>query len=131
MTKMEAKELNNAMAQLMDKFCAEHNLERTKLSLSWNDVTFSWKIEAKALDEDGIKKVDPRDESNARRFLLRNGIKTTDEPIIGRTVNVSRLGRCKINGFNSRSPKYAFTVTTAAGQSYRATASLIDWAKAE
>lgn len=127
MTKMEAKALNEAMAQMLDRFCEEHNLERTKLSLSYNEVTFNWKIEAKALDEDGIKRVDPRDETNARWFLHRQGITTSDSPIIGRTVNVSHLGRCKINGFNSRSPKYAFTVTTAAGKTYRTTVSSIDW----
>ena len=131
MTKMEANELNNAMAQVMDKFCAEHNLERSKLFLTWNDVTFSWKIEAKALDENGFKKADPREERDAQWFLVRKGIKTTDEPIIGRFVNVSDLGRCKITGFNSRSPKYAFTVTTDTGKTYRTTAASIDWAKAE
>ncbi len=127
MNKTMARELNDAMAAVMDKFCAEHNLERTKLSLSYNDVTFSWKIEAKALDEDGIKKIDPREEAGAKWFLTRNGIKAPEGDIIGRTVRSYSLGRVKINGYNSRSPKYAFTVTTETGKRYRVTANSIDW----
>lgn len=126
MNKTLAQELNNAMAQAMDAFCKEHNLERTKLSLTYNDVTYSWKIEAKALDEDGIKKIDPREEAKAQWFLARKGIKTKGE-IIGRTVEVYSLGRCKINGYNSRSPKYAFSVTTASGKQYRTAAESIKW----
>ncbi|MBQ5506495.1 MAG: hypothetical protein IIT85_05045, partial [Prevotella sp.] len=51
-------------------------------------------------------------------LCTKNGIKAP-EKVLGTYVEVSGLGRCKIKDFNSRSPKYAFSVETASGKVYR------------
>jgi DNA gyrase/topoisomerase IV subunit A len=53
-------------------------------------------------------------------FITKNGIKAP-EKVLGTYVEVSGLGRCKIKDFNSRSPKYAFSVETSSGKIYRTT----------
>ena len=120
MTKEMAHALNSEFGKMVEEFCRKHNLEKIQCGLTYTDVSFTWKVSASALDANGERKVDPVMENRAKRFITKNGIKAP-ENVLGTYVEVSGLGRCKITDFNSRSPKYAFSVETASGKSYRTT----------
>lgn len=121
MDKMTAKHLNEDIARAIENVFAVYGIEKTKCNLTWTDATFEWKIVGRKVDEDGSRVVDPREEAKAKWFLTRNGIKAPEQ-VLGTKVRVANLGMCEIIGFNSRSPKYAFTVKTDTGRQYRTTA---------
>ena len=120
MTKEMAYALNSEFGKMVEEFCRKHNLEKIQCGLTYTDASFTWKVSASALDANGERKVDPVMENRAKWFITKNGIKAP-EKVLGTYVEVSGLGRCKITDFNSRSPKYAFSVETASGKSYRTT----------
>ena len=120
MTKEMARALNYEFGKMIEEFCKKHNLEKIQCGLTYTDTSFTWKVSASALDANGERKVDPVMESRAKWFITKNGIKAP-EKVLGTYVEVSGLGRCKIKDFNSRSPKYAFSVETASGKIYRTT----------
>ena len=120
MTRETARALNEEFGQMVEEFCRKHNLEKINCRLTYTDASLDWKITTKALDANGERKVDPALESRAKWFITKNGIKAP-EKVLGTYVEVSGLGRCKIKDFNSRSPKYAFSVETASGKVYRTT----------
>ena len=120
MTKEMARALNYEFGKMVEEFCRKHNLEKIQCGLTYTDTSFTWKVSASALDANGERKVDPVMESRAKWFITKNGIKAP-EKVLGTYVEVSGLGRCKITDFNSRSPKYAFSVETALGKIYRTT----------
>ena len=120
MTKEMARALNYEFGKMVEEFCRKHNLEKIQCGLTYTDTSFTWKVSASALDANGERKVDPVMESRAKWFITKNGIKAP-EKVLGTYVEVSGLGRCKIKDFNSRSPKYAFSVETASGKIYRTT----------
>ena len=112
--------LNYEFGKMVEEFCRKHNLEKIQCGLTYTDTSFTWKVSASALDANGERKVDPVMENRAKWFITKNGIKAP-EKVLGTYVEVSGLGRCKIKDFNSRSPKYAFSVETASGKIYRTT----------
>ena len=120
MTKEMAHVLNYEFGKMVEEFCRKHNLEKIQCGLTYTDTSFTWKVSASALDANGERKVDPVMENRAKWFITKNGIKAP-EKVLGTYVEVSGLGRCKITDFNSRSPKYAFSVETASGKTYRTT----------
>ena len=120
MTRETARSLNEEFGQMVEEFCRKHNLEKINCRLTYTDASLDWKVTTKALDANGERKVDPVMESRAKWFITKNGIKAP-EKVLGTYVEVSGLGRCKIKDFNSRSPKYAFSVETASGKIYRTT----------
>lgn len=120
MTKEMARALNYEFGKMVEEFCRKHNLEKIQCGLTYTDTSFTWKVSASALDANGERKVDPVMENRAKWFITKNGIKAP-EKVLGTYVEVSGLGRCKIKDFNSRSPKYAFSVETASGKIYRTT----------
>ena len=120
MTKEMARALNSEFGKMVEEFCRKHNLEKIQCGLTYTDTSFTWKVSASALDANGERKVDPVMENRAKWFITKNGIKAP-EKVLGTYVEVSGLGRCKITDFNSRSPKYAFSVETASGKIYRTT----------
>ena len=120
MTKEMAHALNSEFGKMVEEFCRKHNLEKIQCGLTYTYASFTWKVKASALDANGERKVDPVMESRAKWFITKNGIKAP-EKVLGTYVEVSGLGRCKITDFNSRSPKYAFSVETASGKTYRTT----------
>lgn len=120
MTKEMARALNYEFGKMVEEFCRKHNLEKIQCGLTYTDTSFTWKVSASALDANGERKVDPVIENRAKWFITKNGIKAP-EKVLGTYVEVSGLGRCKIKDFNSRSPKYAFSVETASGKIYRTT----------
>ena len=120
MTKEMARALNYEFGKMVEEFCRKHNLEKIQCGLTYTDTSFTWKVSASALDANGERKVDPVMENRAKWFITKNGIKAP-EKVLGTYVEVSGLGRCKITDFNSRSPKYAFSVETASGKIYRTT----------
>ena len=120
MTKEMAHALNSEFGKMVEEFCCKHNLEKIQCGLTYTDASFTWKVSASALDANGERKVDPVMENRAKWFITKNGIKAP-EKVLGTYVEVSGLGRCKIKDFNSRSPKYAFSVETASGKIYRTT----------
>lgn len=120
MNKDVARILNLEFGKMVEEFCKKHNLEKINCVLSYNDARLNWKVSTSALDANGEPKVDPVMENRAKWFITKNGIKAP-EKVLGTYVEVSGLGRCKITGFNSRSPKYAFFVETASGKIYRTT----------
>lgn len=120
MTKEMAHALNSEFGKMVEEFCRKHNLEKIQCGLTYTDTSFTWKVSASALDANGERKVDPVMENRAKWFITKNGIKAP-EKVLGTYVEVSGLGRCKITDFNSRSPKYAFSVETASGKIYRTT----------
>ena len=120
MTKEIARALNSEFGKMVEEFCRKHNLEKIQCGLTYTDTSFTWKVSASALDANGERKVDPVLESRAKWFITKNGIKAP-EKVLGTYVEVSGLGRCKIKDFNSRSPKYAFSVETSSGKTYRTT----------
>ena len=120
MTRETARSLNEEFGQMVEEFCRKHNLEKINCRLTYTDASLDWKVTTKALDVNGERKVDPVMESRAKWFITKNGIKAP-EKVLGTYVEVSGLGRCKIKDFNSRSPKYAFSVETASGKVYRTT----------
>ena len=115
-----ARALNYEFGKMVEEFCRKHNLEKINCVLSYNDARLDWKVSTSTLDANGERKVDPVMESRAKWFITKNGIKAP-EKVLGTYVEVSGLGRCKIKDFNSRSPKYAFSVETASGKIYRTT----------
>ena len=115
-----ARALNYEFGKMIEEFCKKHNLEKIQCALTYTDTSFTWKVSASALDANGERKVDPVMENRAKWFITKNGIKAP-EKVLGTYVEVSGLGRCKIKDFNSRSPKYAFSVETASGKIYRTT----------
>ena len=121
MDRNKAHELNVEFGNMVEEFCRKHNLEKIYCNLSYNDASFDWKVSTKALDANGERKFDAVAESKAKWFLIKNGVKEP-ERVLGAYVEVQGLGRCKIIDFNSRSPKYAFTVRTSYGKEYRTTA---------
>ena len=120
MTKEMARALNSEFGKMVEEFCRKHNLEKIQCGLTYTDTSFTWKVSTSALDANGERKVDPVMENRAKWFITKNGIKAP-EKVLGTYVEVSGLGRCKITDFNSRSPKYAFSVETASGKTYRTT----------
>ena len=120
MTKEMARALNSEFGKMVEEFCRKYNLEKVQCGLTYTDTSFTWKVSASALDANGERKVDPVLESRAKWFITKNGIKAP-EKVLGAYVEVSGLGRCKIKDFNSRSPKYAFSVETSSGKTYRTT----------
>lgn len=120
MTRETARSLNEEFGQMVEEFCRKHNLEKINCRLTYTDASLDWKVTTKALDANGERKVDPVMENRAKWFITKNGIKAP-EKVLGTYVEVSGLGRCKIKDFNSRSPKYAFSVETASGKVYRTT----------
>lgn len=120
MTRETARSLNEEFGQMVEEFCRKHNLEKINCRLTYTDASLDWKVTTKALDANGERKVDPALENRAKWFITKNGIKAP-EKVLGTYVEVSGLGRCKIKDFNSRSPKYAFSVETASGKVYRTT----------
>ena len=120
MTKEMAHALNSEFGKMVEEFCRKHNLEKIQCGLTYTDTSFTWKVSTSTLDANGERKVDPVMESRAKWFITKNGIKAP-EKVLGTYVEVSGLGRCKIKDFNSRSPKYAFSVETASGKIYRTT----------
>lgn len=120
MTRETARSLNEEFGQMVEEFCRKHNLEKINCRLTYTDTSLDWKVTTKALDANGERKVDPVMENRAKWFITKNGIKAP-EKVLGTYVEVSGLGRCKIKDFNSRSPKYAFSVETASGKIYRTT----------
>lgn len=121
MTRELAHDLNVEFGQMVEEFCRKHNLEKINCRLTYTDSNLDWKVTTKALDANGEYKIDPVTENRAKWFLTKNGIKAP-EKVLGTYVEVSGLGRCKIKDFNSRSPKYAFSVETSSGKTYRTTA---------
>ena len=121
MDRMMAKNLNAEISAAVEAVFAKYGIEKTRCGLTWTDATFEWKISGHKVDENGSRVVDPREEAKAKWFLIRNGIKAP-EKVLGTKVRVASLGVCEIIGFNSRSPKYAFTVKTDTGHEYRTTA---------
>lgn len=121
MDRITARALNEEFGKMVEEFCRKHNLEKVNCRLTYNDASLDWKISTKALDANGERKISEYDENRARRFLIMKGIKAP-EKVLGTEVEIGGIGRCKIIGFNSRSPKYAFTVRTATGKEYRTTA---------
>lgn len=115
-----AHALNSEFGKMVEEFCRKHNLEKIQCGLTYTDTSFTWKVSTSALDANGERKVDPVMENRAKWFITKNGIKAP-EKVLGTYVEVSGLGRCKITDFNSRSPKYAFSVETASGKTYRTT----------
>ena len=115
-----ARALNYEFGKMVEEFCRKNNLEKIQCGLTYTDTSFIWKVSASALDANGERKVDPVMENRAKWFITKNGIKAP-EKVLGTYVEVSGLGRCKITDFNSRSPKYAFSVETASGKIYRTT----------
>ena len=120
MNKEMAHALNSEFGKMVEEFCRKHNLEKVQCGLTYTDTSFTWKVSTSALDANGERKVDPVMENRAKWFITKNGIKAP-EKVLGTYVEVSGLGRCKITDFNSRSPKYAFSVETASGKTYRTT----------
>lgn len=120
MTRETARSLNEEFGQMVEEFCRNHNLEKINCRLTYTDASLDWKVTTKALDANGERKIDPALENRAKWFITKNGIKAP-EKVLGTYVEVSGLGRCKIKDFNSRSPKYAFSVETASGKIYRTT----------
>ncbi len=120
MTRETARSLNEEFGQMVEEFCRKHNLEKINCRLTYTDASLDWKVTTKALDANGERKIDPAMESRAKWFITKNGIKAP-EKVLGTYVEVLGLGRCKIKDFNSRSPKYAFSVETASGKVYRTT----------
>ena len=120
MTKEMARALNSEFGKMVEEFCRKHNLEKIQCDLTYTDASFTWKVSASALDANGERKVDLVMENRAKWFITKNGIKAP-EKVLGTYVEVSGLGRCKIKDFNSRSPKYAFSVETSSGKTYRTT----------
>ena len=120
MNKEMAHALNSEFGKMVEEFCRKHNLEKIQCGLTYTDTSFTWKVSTSALDANGERKVDPVMENRAKWFITKNGIKAP-EKVLGTYVEVSGLGRCKITDFNSRSPKYAFSVETASGKTYRTT----------
>jgi hypothetical protein len=120
MTRETARSLNEEFGQMVEEFCRKHNLEKINCRLTYTDASLDWKVTTKALDANGERKIDPALENRAKWFITKNGIKAP-EKVLGTYVEVSGLGRCKIKDFNSRSPKYAFSVETASGKVYRTT----------
>ena len=120
MTRETARSLNEEFGQMVEEFCRKHNLEKINCRLTYTDASLDWKVTTKALDANGERKIDPALENRAKWFIAKNGIKAP-EKVLGTYVEVSGLGRCKIKDFNSRSPKYAFSVETASGKVYRTT----------
>lgn len=120
MTRETARSLNEEFGQMVEEFCCKHNLEKINCRLTYTDASLDWKVTTKALDANGERKIDPALENRAKWFITKNGIKAP-EKVLGTYVEVSGLGRCKIKDFNSRSPKYAFSVETASGKVYRTT----------
>lgn len=121
MTNETARSLNEEFGQMVEEFCRKHNLEKINCRLTYNDASLDWKVTTKALDANGERKIDPAMENRAKWFLTKNGIKAP-EKVLGTYVEVIGLGRCKIKDFNSRSSKYAFSVETSTGKTYRTTA---------
>lgn len=120
MTRETARSLNEEFGQMVEEFCRKHNLEKINCRLTYTDASLDWKVTTKALDANGERKIDTALENRAKWFITKNGIKAP-EKVLGTYVEVSGLGRCKIKDFNSRSPKYAFSVETASGKVYRTT----------
>lgn len=120
MTRETARSLNEEFGQMVEEFCRKHNLEKINCRLTYTDASLDWKVTTKALDANGERKIDPALENRAKWFITKNGIKAP-EKVLGTYVEVFGLGRCKIKDFNSRSPKYAFSVETASGKVYRTT----------
>lgn len=120
MIRETARSLNEEFGQMVEEFCRKHNLEKINCRLTYTDASLDWKVTTKALDANGERKIDPVMENRAKWFITKNGIKAP-EKVLGTYVEVSGLGRCKIKDFNSRSPKYAFSVETASGKVYRTT----------
>ena len=120
MTKETARSLNEEFGQKVEEFFRKDNLEKINCRLTYTDASLDWKVTTKALDANGERKIDPALENRAKWFITKNGIKAP-EKVLGTYVEVSGLGRCKIKDFNSRSPKYAFSVETASGKVYRTT----------
>lgn len=120
MTRETARSLNEEFGQMVEEFCRKHNLEKINCRLTYTDASLDWKVTTKALDANGERKIDLALENRAKWFITKNGIKAP-EKVLGTYVEVSGLGRCKIKDFNSRSPKYAFSVETASGKVYRTT----------
>lgn len=118
MTRETARKLNEEFGMMVEEFCRKHNLEKVHCRLSYNDASLDWKVSTSALDANGERKIDPATESRAQWCLIKHGIKAP-EKIIGTYANVIGLGRCKIIDFNSRAPKYPFSVETASGQVFR------------
>lgn len=118
MTKEMARKLNAEFGMMVEEFCRKHNLEKIQCRLSYNDASLDWKVSTNALDVNGERKVDPVVESRAKWCLTKNGI-DAPEKVIGAYANVLGLGRCKIVDFNSRAPKYPFSVETSSGETYR------------
>lgn len=118
MTKEMAHELNVEFGKMVEEFCRKHNLEKVNCRLTYNDASLEWKVSTSALDTNGERKIDPVTESRAQWFLMKKGIKAP-EKILGTYANVLGLGRCKIVDFNSRAPKYPFSVETSSGETYR------------
>lgn len=118
MTKEMARELNVEFGQMVEEFCRKHNLEKINCVLSYNDVSFDWKVSTSALDANGERKIDPAVESRAKWFLTRHGVEAP-EKVLGTYADVIGLGRCKIVDFHSRSQKYPFSVETSSGKIYR------------
>ena len=117
MTRETAHSLNEEFGQMVEEFCRKHNLEKINCRLTYTDASLDWKVTTKALDANGERKIDPALENRAKWFITKNGIKAP-EKVLGTYVEVSGLGRCKIKDFNSRSPKYAFSVETSSGKIY-------------
>lgn len=118
MTKEMARELNVEFGKMVEEFCRKHNLEKVNCRLTYSDASLEWKVSTSALDANGERKIDPVTESRAQWFLMKKGIKAP-EKILGTYANVLGLGRCKIVDFNSRAPKYPFSVETSSGETYR------------
>lgn len=118
MTKEMARELNAEFGKMVEDFCRRHNLEKVKCNLLYSDASLEWKVSTSALDANGERKIDPVTESRAQWFLMKKGIKAP-EKILGTYADVLGLGRCKIVDFNSRAPKYPFSVETSSGEIYR------------
>ena len=117
MTRETAHLLNEEFGQMVEEFCRKHNLEKINCRLTYSDASLDWKVTTKTLDANGERKIDPALEDRAKWFITKNGIKAP-EKVLGTYVEVSGLGRCKIKDFNSRSPKYAFSVETSSGETY-------------
>lgn len=118
MTKEMAHELNVEFGKMVEEFCRKHNLEKVNCRLIYSDASLEWKVSTSALDANGERKIDQVTESRAQWFLMKKGIKAP-EKILGTYANVLGLGRCKIVDFNSRAPKYPFSVETSSGETYR------------
>lgn len=113
-----ARALNAEFGMMVEEFCRKHNLEKVQCRLSYNDASLDWKVSTSSLDANGERKIDPVVENRAKWCLTKNGI-NAPEKVIGAYANVLGLGRCKIVDFNSRAPKYPFSVETSSGETYR------------